>query len=32
MEKVYEIQLTNNKMHLNNRKMTNRPPSPGEKE
>ena len=30
MEKVYnEIQLSKNKMDLNNRKMTNHPPSSG---
>ena len=29
MEKYNEIQLTKNKMDLNNREMTNHPPSPG---
>ena len=28
MKKYNEIQLTNNKMDLNNRKITNHPPSP----
>ena len=28
-KKYNEIQLTKNKMDLNNRKMTNHPPSPG---
>ena len=28
MEKYNEIQLTKNKMDLNNQKMTNHPPSP----
>ena len=28
-KKYNEIQLTKNKMNLNNRKMTNHPPSPG---
>ena len=31
MEKYNEIQLTKNKMDLNNRKMTNHPPSPEDK-
>ena len=28
LKKYNEIQLTKNKMNLNNRKMTNHPPSP----